>query len=251
MGLLDGKVLLVTGATGGIGRAAALRFATEGANVIAVARRQDKGEHLVSEIAKAGGRARYVHTDISDISSIEKLFDAIKKNYGRLDGAFNNAAAEMPPTLLADASLEQFDRMFSANVRGTFWCLHHELKMMIAQKSGAILNNGSVASTRGLPQHSIYVSSKHAVLGLSRTASLEVAEMGIRVNCICPGPVRTEMFDRWTNGSPEIEDALAAGVPLKRVASSEEIADIAAWLLSDKAAYITGATIMADGGTTA
>jgi NAD(P)-dependent dehydrogenase (short-subunit alcohol dehydrogenase family) len=251
-GLLTGKTILVTGATGGIGRAAAIEFAAEGANVIAVARRKDKGAELVAEIKKAGGDARYVHTDIADVQSIDALFSLISRDYGRLDGAFNNAAAETPPSPLANETLEAFDRLFAANVRGTFWCMHHELRMMTAQRSGVIVNNGSVASVRGLAQHSVYAAAKHAVLGMTRSAALEVAALGIRVNCLCPGPVRTEMFDRWTNGGlPEIADALAAAVPLKRVATSEEIAATVAWLLSDKASFLTGAEIMADGGMTA
>jgi NAD(P)-dependent dehydrogenase (short-subunit alcohol dehydrogenase family) len=250
-GILAGKVALVTGATGGIGRAAAVGFAREGAVVIAAARREDKGAELVSEIAAAGGQAAFVRTDISSIEDIDSLFAYIDRKWGRLDAALNNAAAEAPPAFIVDTTLETFETMFAANVRGTYWCLRHELQRMTKQASGSIVNVGSVAGVAGLPQHSVYVSAKHAVVGMTKTAALEVAESGVRVNCLCPGPVRTEMFSRWTNDIPEIVAALAADVPVKRVAASEEIARTAAWLLSENASYITGAIIMADGGMTA
>lgn len=249
--MLDGQVILVTGATGGIGRAAAVAFAAEGAIVVAAARREGKGEELVQEIASAGGKAKFIRTDISNVEDIDNLFGTIHREYSRLDGALNNAAAEAPPSLVTDTPLSTFDRMFAANVRGTFYCLQHELKIMTAQGRGAIVNMGSVAGVVGLAQHSVYASAKHAVVGMTRSASLEVAELGVRVNCLCPGPVRTEMFGRWTHDLPELGDALAAAVPVKRVATSEEIAASAAWLLSDKASYITGAVVMADGGMTA
>jgi NAD(P)-dependent dehydrogenase (short-subunit alcohol dehydrogenase family) len=154
----------------------------------------------------------------------------------------------MPPSLLSQTALSELDRMYNVNVRGTFWCMHHELEMMQAARAGSIANNASTSGIRGLPQHSVYSATKHAVVGLTKSAALEVAAEGVRVNCLCPGPVKTEMYVRWTKNIPEVEQALASAVPMKRVADSEEIGSAAAWLLSDQASYVTGTAFAIDGG---
>jgi NAD(P)-dependent dehydrogenase (short-subunit alcohol dehydrogenase family) len=248
MGMLSGKTVLVTGSSSGIGRAAVVRFAGEGATVIAAARREKMGEELVAEVGRQGGRVHFLRTDIADGDSIDALFAMIAREHGRLDGAFNNAGIESVAAMLPDTPVETYEEVFKTNVQGTWLCLRHEMRMMIEQKSGAIVNTSSMAGVRGLPHSSVYVAAKHAIVGMSKSAALDVAALGIRVNCLCPGGVRSEMSARWLERLPGGEAQLAATIPMKRLGEPLELANVALFLLSDLATYMTGAIIEADGG---
>jgi len=251
MGLLEGKVVLATGTSSGIGRASALRFAREGATVVAAARREDRGQALIAEIEAAGGKGLFVATDIASEESVDALFNTIEKKFGRLDCAFNNAAAEAGHVALPDATLETFDRIFATNVRGTWMCMRGEMQMMRKNGGGVILNVASAAVRKTYVNSSIYVASKHAVVGMTKAACLDGASIGVRVNCICPGSVRSEMLAGWIEehlGGDE--SPLLPAIPAKRIAQPEEIASNAVWLLSNESSYINGAILLIDGGLT-
>ena len=245
-----GKTVLIIGASSGIGRAAVGLFASRGATVIAAARRADKTEAAVAEACAAGGTATYVPCDISDEGSIEALFDRIGRDHGRLDCAFNNAGVEAPHALLPDTPLDTFDAVFRTNVRGTWLCMRHEMRMMRAQGYGAIVNTSSIAGLVGFPGASAYVASKHAIVGMTKSASLDLAAQGIRVNCICPGATRSEMSLRWAERLPDGEAGLAAHNPMQRIGEAIEPAEAAAFLLSDRSAFINGVALVVDGGST-
>jgi NAD(P)-dependent dehydrogenase (short-subunit alcohol dehydrogenase family) len=247
---LEGKRILVTGASSGIGREAALLFAREGATVIAAARRQAQGESLIAQLREMGCEGSFIRCDIAVPQDVDALFDVIGKRYGGLDGAFNNAAASQDATPLADTPLEVYQAVYDTNVRGTFLCLRHELKMMIRQRAGAIVNTGSIAGMRGYAGLSVYSSSKHAVIGLTRVAALEGAAHGVRVNCVCPGTTRTEMFEQQMRTRPGGEAATVAGIPMGRMSEPREQAAAVAWLLSDQASFVTGDIMVVDGGRT-
>jgi NAD(P)-dependent dehydrogenase (short-subunit alcohol dehydrogenase family) len=246
----DGKIVLVTGTSSGVGRAAAVELARRGAHIICAARRAERGDEALADIRAVGGAGEFIRTDISDAGDLTRLFNLVERKYGRLDGAFNNAAIEIDLASLPDVSLEAFDRIFAVNVRGTFMCLQHEMRAMRERKAGAIVNVASTAGVTGLRHSSAYVASKHAIVGMSRSAALDGAEFSVRVNCICPGIVDTEMMLRWTRGDSAIKQHLANFSPMKRVAAPEEIAEAACWLLSDKASYVTGLIMAVDGGVT-
>lgn len=251
MGSFSGKIVLVTGTSSGMGRCAALRLIEEGATVVAAARRADRGEELISEAKAAGGDLHYIATDIADEQSVEALFTQISDRFGRLDGAFNVAGVEDTPGPLADASVEDFDRVSSINARGTWLCLRAQTRMMRAQGHGAIVTTSSISGVLGQANSSIYVASKHAIVGMTRSAALELAPIGVRINCLLPGGMVTEMSARWIEREPDGEDGLARLVPMKRMGRAQEMADVGIFLLSDRASYVTGATIVVDGGLTA
>jgi NAD(P)-dependent dehydrogenase (short-subunit alcohol dehydrogenase family) len=244
-----GRRVLVTGATSGIGRAAALLLGRQGASVIVAGRREARGLETVAAIRDVGGTAEYIAVDIADEVSIDAMFAAIAAG-GALDGAINNAATEGEHHPLPDLLPAEFDRVMNVNVRGTWLCLRHELGLMRAQGRGAIVNVSSIAGVVGYAQSSAYTASKHAVVGLTKSAALDFADVGIRVNCLCPGGTRTEMSARWVSRFPGGEPAAAAGVPMKRFGKPEELAATAVFMLSDAAAYMTGAVITVDGGST-
>ena len=247
MGMLEGKVVLVTGASAGIGRAAVRLFAHEGALVIATARREVEGR---AAIADAGSSACFKSADLRDASSIDSLFAFIESEFGRLDGAFNNAAMTQDAAPLVDTPAEMYEQVFDTNVRSVWLCLRHELRIMQRQRSGAVVNTSSIAGTRGFPGLSLYSASKHAVIGMTKSASLEAASYGVRVNCICPGTTRTEMMEIQMRTRPGGEQDTIKGIPLGRVSSPDEQAEAAAWLLSDRASFITGEQLIVDGGRT-
>lgn len=251
MARLDNKVILVTGTSSGMGWDAAKTFANEGATVIAAARRPERGEQLVDQITQNGGRCVYRQTDISDEQSLGELFAFIAKDYGRLDGAFNNAAVEAGPSPLPDMPLKEYDRVFSTNARGTWHCMHHEMKIMREQGSGSILNTSSAAAVKTYPNSSAYVASKHAVVGMSKAAALDGATFGVRVNCILPGGIRTEMIEGWIESRHGGDETpITAEVPLRRIGEPAEITSAAVWLLSDESSYVTGVSLLVDGGLT-
>jgi len=245
------KVILVTGITSGIGRAAVIELARRGARVIAVARRKPEGLAVAAEAtaaAAAGGSASFIQADIADADSIDALFATIEADYGHLDGAFNNAGIEADAAPAPDMPVEVFDQLFATNVRGTWLCMRHEMRMMERQGSGAIVNTASIAGVIGFPGASAYTASKHAVVGMTKAAGLEYAERGIRVNCLCPGATKSEMSDRWVERYPGGEAEMTAMLPMRRLGKPEELAATAIFMLSDAAAYMTGATVVVDGG---
>jgi NAD(P)-dependent dehydrogenase (short-subunit alcohol dehydrogenase family) len=247
MGMLEGKVVLVTGASAGIGRAAVRLFCREGAHVVATARREAEGRAAVLE---AGNNARFKAADLRDRASIDSLFAFIESEFGRLDGAFNNAAMTQDASSIVDTPVELYEQIFDTNVRSVWLCMKHELRIMQRQRAGAIVNTASIAGTRGFPGLSLYSASKHAVIGMTKSAALDAAAFGVRVNCICPGTTRTEMMEQQMRTRPGGEEETIKGIPLGRVSAPEEQAEAAAWLLSDRASFVTGEQLIVDGGRT-
>lgn len=246
----DQKIVLVTGASSGIGRATATKIAESGALVVLAARRSVACEATVGAIRAKGGDAHHIRLDISSPESVKSCFREIIGQFGRLDASFNNAGIEGVNGSIADIPVESYDEVFATNVRGTFLCLQAELQIMAQQGSGSIVNTASVGGVVALPQSPVYMASKHAIIGLTKSASLDYARLGIRVNCVCPGSVRTEMSDRWFQNEPGGEELVRESIPMNRIAESGELANAVAWLLSNEASYVTGATLVVDGGYT-
>jgi len=253
----DGRVALVTGAASGIGKVTAQAFGREGAKVIVATDANIKGgEETVSLIKKAGGEATFVKCDVSRAGDVEAMVDSCVKKYGRLDYAFNNAGIgpdgkRVPVVNIVDCPEEIWDRTIDINLKGVFLCMKYELKQMLKQKYGVIVNTASVAALKALPGFCAYVASKHGLVGLTRAAALESAEAGIRVNTILPGPTeRTLLFEYLTAAEPSEKEHLMEMVPLKRVATPEDMANAVLWLCSDEASFITGHVMPIDGGMT-
>jgi NAD(P)-dependent dehydrogenase (short-subunit alcohol dehydrogenase family) len=247
---MSNSVVLITGALTGIGRATALAFAREGARVVVSGRRQDAGEALVGELRATGVEAEFVRADVRHEDDVRNLVDSTVTRFGRLDVAVNNAGTEGAPGPLVEQNAESYASTFDTNVLGTLLSMKHELRVMQAQGFGSIVNLSSTMGQRGAPNASLYVASKHAVEGLTKSAALEAAAAGVRVNAVAPGPVETAMLNRFT-GSAERKAGLVAGVPLKRTGTPEEIADAIVFLGSGKASFITGQIINVNGGKTA
>jgi NAD(P)-dependent dehydrogenase (short-subunit alcohol dehydrogenase family) len=244
---LEGKVALVTGASSGIGRATAFELARRGAKVIASARGQSEIDALVAEIKKEGFEATAIVADVNVEQSVIDLVAKTISTYGRIDVAFNNAGTEGEFTPFVDQSNEVYDAIFNANVRGVFWSMKHEAKAMLAQGGGTIINNASMGGVIGFGNAGLYIASKHAVLGLTKTASIELFKQGVRVNSICPGIIDTPFQDRiWP--STEAKNAFAASTVPARAGSSEEMAAVVAFLASDDASFVSGHGLLADGG---
>jgi NAD(P)-dependent dehydrogenase (short-subunit alcohol dehydrogenase family) len=261
MAQLEGKVALVTGGNSGIGRAAALVFAREGAKVVVAARGVERGEEVAHEISAKGGRAVFVRADMSRAEDIEALIARAVDAYGRLDCAFNNAATEGALKMTADFTEEEFDRIVRVNLKGVWLCMRHQLRQMLGQRpaGGAIVNTSSVNGLGGVAQGALYAATKAGVLALTKSAAQEYAPRGIRVNALVAGGFRTPMlervFERSSGGNPEAaaaaEGQLSEMVPLKRVGRPEEAAEAAVWLCSEAASYVTGHSLIVDGGLTA
>jgi NAD(P)-dependent dehydrogenase (short-subunit alcohol dehydrogenase family) len=243
-------VVLITGALTGIGRATALAFAKDGAKLVVSGRRDDAGASLVAELRAGGAEAEFVRADVRHEDDVKNLVDATVKRFGRLDVAVNNAGTEGTPGPLVDQDAASYAATFDTNVLGTLLGLKHELRVMLAQGSGSIINISSTMGQRGAPGASLYTASKHAVEGLTKSAALEAASAGVRVNAVAPGPVETEMLTRFT-GSAERKAGLVAGVPMKRAGTPDEIADAVVFLASTQASFITGQIINVNGGKTA
>lgn len=243
-------VVLVTGALTGIGRAAAIAFAKEGARIVIAGRRDDAGLSLVNELRALGAEAEYIRTDVRHEAAVEKLVDQTISRFGRLDVAVNNAGTEGRPGPITEQSPESYAATFDTNVLGVLLSLKHELRVMSAQKSGSIINISSTYGRIGAPGASLYVASKHAVEGLTKSAALEAAPFGVRVNVIAPGPIETGMLQRFA-GSDDRKASFAAGVPLKRLGHPDEIADAIVFIASHKASFISGASIPVNGGKAA
>lgn len=247
--LLQGKVALVTGGASGIGRATALRMAEEGARVL-VADRDGEGAARVAEtIRQAGGEARAQPCDVTIEPEVAAMVQAARDAWGRLDCAFNNAGvAPVEAQPLAEITPEEWSRVLGVNLTGVFLCLRHQIPAMAAGGGGSIVNTASIAGRIALPKAGAYVAAKHAVIGLTRSAALDHAGQGVRVNAICPGYVETPLASRSIERR---RDAILARVPLGRIGTVEEIADAVVWLLSDRAGFVTGEALAADGGHTA
>ncbi len=240
------EVALVTGAGSGIGRASALAFAKEGARVVVCDVKEGHGEETARMIRDLDGEAEFVAADVSQSSEVQNLIQQTLKRHGRLDFAFNNAGIEGVMAGVADCTEENWDRTVAVNLKGVWLCMKYELQHMLSRKSGAIVNCSSVAGLVGFSQLPAYVASKHGVVGLTRSAALEYAKLGIRINAVCPGVIRTAMVDRIMKDHPDM--ALEAGEPIGRMGTPEEIADAVIWLCSARASFVTGQALAVDGG---
>ncbi|MFF4160573.1 glucose 1-dehydrogenase [Streptomyces sp. NPDC001678] len=246
--LLPHKVTLVTGASSGIGAAAARVFAREGARVVLAARREDRLAALAAELRERGAEASYVVTDVTRPDDARRAVEFAVERYGRLDAAFNNAGIggdRTPMHLMGD---DAYDTIMDINVRGVWNCLRHEISAMLATGGGAIVNNSSVAGLVAIPAAAPYVAAKHAVVGLTRAAADEYAGQGIRVNAVAPGTTRSEITADWFDRNPGLEEMVNGMTPQGRTAAPEEIAEAAAWLLSDRSPFLTGVVMPVDGG---
>ena len=245
---MRGKVVLVTGAASGIGRAAALAFAARGARVVAADQDTEGGEDTVRRIVERDGEAIFVHTDVSDDTSVAALLARTAEVYGPLNYAFNNAGIEGISAPTAECTEENWDRVLRVNLKGVWLCMKHEILQMLDHDGGAIVNCSSVAGLVGFASSPAYVASKHGIVGLTRTAALEYATRGIRVNAICPGVIQTPMIDRVTDGDPAAMRALQDMEPMGRIGRPEEVAEAEVWLCCDAASFVTGQALAVDGG---
>src|SRR5215467_14807636 len=248
LGRLDGKVALVTGGASGIGRATALTFAREGAKLIVADMQEDGGQQTVHMIAEQGGTAIFVQTDVTQAAAVEALISQAVQTYGRLDCAHNNAGISGGGrALTAEYAEDTWQQVLAVNLTGVWLCMKYEIPQMLHQGSGAIVNTASVAGLMGGRGLAAYVASKHGVVGLTKTAALEYAQQGIRVNCVCPGVIHTSMTARGLS-DPERRARIIASEPMGRVGTPEEVAEAVVWLCSDAASFVTGHTMTIDGG---
>ncbi len=250
-GRMEGKVALVTGASSGIGRASAQAFAADGAKVVVADIAVEGGEETVRMIEEAGGEAIFVETDVTDGAAVKAMVEQAVQTWGRLDCAHNNAGIAEPRVLTADLTEELWDRIIDINLRGIWLCMKHEIPQMLEQGGGTIVNTASVVGLIAVSRQPAYVASKHAIVGLTKTAALDYGRKGIRVNAVCPGPIRTQALEWYMSQSPQIEQQLTAQNPSGRLGTPEEIAEAVVWLSSDGASYLTGHTLVADGGVVA
>ena len=247
---MNNPVVLITGALTGIGRATALAFAKEGARIVISGRRDEVGQELVDELRFLEVEAEYWRADVRREDDVRDLVNKTFARFGRLDVAVNNAGTEGKPGPVTEQTAESYAATFDTNVLGTLLSMKHELRVMLPQRHGSIINVSSTYGRFGAAGASIYAASKHAIEGLTQSAALEAAEFGVRVNVVAPGPIDTGMLTRFT-GNDERKAGLVSTVPLKRMGKPEEIAQIIVFLASDKASFSTGSTFAADGGKSA
>jgi len=245
---LVGKIALVTGGSSGIGRSAALAFAREGAKVTIGDVQVEAGQETVQMIREVGGQAVFVQADVSKASDVEALINKTVEVYGRLDCAYNNAGVEAKYGFTVKSTEEDWDRVLGINLKGVWLCMKYEISQMLEQGGGAIVNTASIAGLVGMPGTSAYVASKHGVVGLTKTAALEYAKAGIRINAVCPGTTRTPLAERFIAGDPRAEEQMNAMQPVGRMGRPEEIAEAVVWLCSDAASFVTGHAMVVDGG---
>ena len=244
---MNTPVVLITGALTGIGRATALAFAKEGARIVIAGRHDEAGQKLVAELRGFDAEAEYVNADVRNEDDLRSLVDKTVARFGRLDIAVNNAGTEGHPGPVTEQTAESYAATFDTNVLGTLLSMKHELRVMLPQGSGSIVNVSSAYGSVGAPGASVYVASKHAVEGMTKSAALEVAGTGVRVNVVAPGTTDTGMLTRFTS-TDENKAALVSSVPFKRLATSEEIAHVIVFVASADASYMTGASVPVDGG---
>lgn len=243
--------VLITGALTGIGRATAIAFAKTGANLVVSGRRPEIGNAFAADLRAIGSQAEFIRADVAHESEVRSLVETTVSRFGRLDIAINNAGTEGTLGPLVDQSIENYIATFSTNVLGVLLSLKHELRAMLEQGSGSIVNLSSIAGQVGVAGGAIYAASKHAVEGFTKSAALEVAARGIRVNAVAPGPVDTDMLDRFVGRNPDVKAGLVQMVPAQRMATPEEIAETILFLASSRSGYLTGQCIAVDGGYTA
>lgn len=244
----EGKVVLITGASRGIGSTTARLFAQEGAQVILASRNSEELAHLAEEIRASGGKAAAIQTDVADSTSVQALIQQTVSTYGRLDIAVNNAGIAGGNKPFAEVAEETFDRVIAVNLKGIFLCMKYELPALVAAGGGAIVNVSSTAGLVGIGAGiAPYIASKHGIVGLTKAAALEYARQSIRVNAVAPGTTRTPVNEQWIDNE-QISQRLVSGIPMGRVADSAEVAEAILWLCSDAASYITGVTMPVDGG---
>lgn len=247
---LDGKVALVTGASSGLGKATALAFAAEGAAVVVASRRQAETEATAQLIREQGGDAQAVPTDVTSPDGVTALVDETVNRFGRLDVAFNNAGVFPPEALVHEIPEEQWDALIDTNLKGTWLCMRAELTQMVKQGSGTIVNMASSAAVMGWADSPVYAASKHGVIGLTKSAALQYAPMGIRINAVCPAFTRIEAMAAALEADPGAGAALQATIPLGRVGEMRETAEAAVWLASDASSFTVGHALVLDGGQT-
>ena len=248
MSELNGRVAIITGAASGIGRATAELFAENGAVVVAADLDEAAGKHLADELSERGSTCNFVCTDVSKEPDVDALVHLALSQYGRVDVLFNNAGIEGEQAPTGDATIENWDRVIAVNLRSVFLGTKFAIQAMLRNGGGSIINNASVAGMVGFPGISAYCASKGGIVQLTKTAALEYADQGIRVNCLCPGVIDTAMVRRFTGGSDEVERQMTAMEPVGRMGRPREVAKLALFLASDDSSFITGAVIPVDGG---
>jgi NAD(P)-dependent dehydrogenase (short-subunit alcohol dehydrogenase family) len=246
----EGKVALVTGGNSGIGLASAQGFAREGARVMIAARRRAEGERAVASIRSTGGEAAFVETDVTDSTSVRAMVQTCVSTFGRLDVAYNNAGITgAVNTDIAEADEAVFEQVMAINVRGVWLSMKYQIPAILAAGGGAIVNCSSYAGLRGGPRSSAYYASKHAVLGMTKSVSLEYAERGVRVNAVCPGLIMTDLIETNFKGSEDKLAMLTGRIPMRRTGLPEEVADAVLWLASDESSFVSGIALPIDGAT--
>nr|AIH14771.1 short chain dehydrogenase [Hapalosiphon welwitschii UH IC-52-3] len=244
------KVAIITGGSSGIGRATAIAFAKEGAQVVVASRRIQESQETVELIHNVGGEAFFVKTDVSQEADVKTMVEKTIETYGRLDYGFNNAGIDQIPTPLPEQTEETFDQLININLKGVWLAMKYEIPQMLKTGGGAIVNTASIGGLIGFPGIPIYIASKHAVLGLTKAAAIEYAKSGIRINAISPGTVITDLFERSLGKDPQMKEQIMAMHPIGRAGTPEEIASAVLWLCSEGAGFTIGQSLTVDGGFT-
>jgi NAD(P)-dependent dehydrogenase (short-subunit alcohol dehydrogenase family) len=243
-----GKVAIVTGGTAGIGRATAIAYAQQGAKVVVAGRRVEEGQETVQLIKAAGGEALFIQTDVTEATDVKAMVDRTVSVFGRLDIAFNNAGVHGENAVLTAQTDDEYDRIMTANVKGVWLCMKHEIAQMLKQDGGAIVNTSSILGVVAMGGVPLYTASKYAVQGLTKAAALQYAKAGIRINAVGPGAIATDMFEAATGGQDEAKAYMAGLHPMGRVGQPSEVANAVLWLSSSQASFVTGETLTVDGG---